>query len=107
MKRIAKLRNYMKNKTLYICLLVFILIGTWFYWTQLRVTNIKKRCYGEVFRVNELNSQWANGKVWLHIDNDYGWGYPDFRDNNYQGSMNKHIQNRNTLYQQCLLREGL
>ena len=97
----------MKKQHIIYPLLVLFLTGGWFYWTQLRPTNIKKSCYTEAFRKNELNIDWAEGKVWHKVDYTYGWAYPDFEQNNYTSEMKVHKAKRDGIYKQCLLREGV
>jgi len=70
-------------------LIGLLLIAFWFYWTQLRVINIRRQCYLEVFTPSQDNAKWSAGKVWRILYPAYdpakgtrdnysfwGWGYP-------------------------------
>lgn len=113
----------MKNKII-IVLLSALLISGWFYWTQIRVQNIKKDCYQstKLPRKNERNLEWAEGKNWglgeigdsprkpeytLSQKYDWGWVYPD---RNWGATEFTHLgdlDRQNYLYNSCLQSKGL
>jgi hypothetical protein len=87
--------------------LILVLAGFWFYWTQIRVINIRKRCYSEVFTPTVQNAKWSRGKVWTLMYPAYdpikgnrfnytfwGWGYPE-------------TDNEVNVYYRCLNWNGL
>ncbi len=70
-------------------LMIFLVLTFWFYWTQIRVINIRRQCYQEVFTPSPKNARWSAGKVWRILypsydmakttrmnDGFWGWGYP-------------------------------
>ena len=87
--------------------LILVLLGFWFYWTQVRVINIRRRCYSEVFTPTTQNAKWSKGKVWTLMYPAYdpargnrynytfwGWGYPE-------------TDNEVNVYNRCLVWNGL
>ncbi len=95
-----------KSKNLLPVLLVFI-TGFWFYWTQIRVINIRRTCYLEVFTPKPENATWSKGKVWRILYPAYdpakgdrslysfwGWGYPP-------------AETEYVNYKQCLIWNGV
>lgn len=86
--------------------LAIVILGFWFYWTQIRVINIRRQCYLEVFTPSVDNAKWSAGKVWRIMypsfdmaktsrmdDGFWGWGYPP-ADAEF------------TNYKQCLIWKG-
>ena len=67
----------MKNKNILYLLIALILIGGWFYWFQIRPSNIRKRCYIEAFM-----------GIKFHEEKETREG-------------------RNNLYKQCLVKNGI
>jgi hypothetical protein len=122
----------MKNKNFLYILVALLAVGGWFYWTQIRVSNIRKVCYSEAVRPNEYNFDWAEGKVWDYVgafaSDQNGWIYPEYYDVRgtlsdaylmaktgagideqkiITDSMEKYKSNRNDIYKQCLVKEGV
>lgn len=69
--------------------IALVILGFWFYWTQIRVIGIRRQCYQEVFTPSVKNAKWSAGKVWRIMypsydmaktsridDGFWGWGYP-------------------------------
>ena len=123
----------MKAKVPYIIigLLLTLLSGGWFYWTQYRPNEIRKRCYSETYRKNEFNFEYADGKNWPYLtafaSGPHGWVYPDdeieratiynaaelFKKDKYDEkaiinqTLEKIKRGRDEVYQMCQQREGL
>jgi len=120
------------NKYIILLVLVIITIFTsWFYWTKIRVERIRKACYSEAFRKNELNFEWAEGKEWKYLaafaNGPHGWVYPDYliaratiydaaklmRKDEYDEkaiiveTVDKVKKMREEVYKQCLVRQGV
>jgi len=87
--------------------IVFLILGFWFYWSQIRVINIRKKCYTEVFTPTPQNAKWSKGKVWTLMYPAYdptkgdrfnytfwGWGYPE-------------TDNEVNVYYRCLTWNGI
>lgn len=70
----------MKNLKFLYLFLILLLIGGWFYWTQIRPASIRKKCYIEVYVSSKTNTKWTEGKVWRSVGFDgrnsiWGWDY--------------------------------
>jgi|WetSurMetagenome_2_1015567.scaffolds.fasta_scaffold56858_5 hypothetical protein len=96
-----------KTKHIGYIFLTLILLGFWFYWSQIRVINIRRQCYSEVFTPTVKNAKWSPGKVWTLMYPAYdpakgnrfnytfwGWGYPE-------------TDNEVNVYNRCLIWNGL
>lgn len=122
----------MKNKNFLFIFLILVIVGSLFYWFQIRPLNIKKSCYAEAFRPNENNFKWAKGKIWDYLgafsNDENGWVYPDYLEVRASindaarimktgdvfdetplilNSLAKEKELRNQVYRQCLVREGI
>jgi hypothetical protein len=69
----------MRSKVPYL-LLILVLVGSWFYWTQIRPNNIRKACYIDVYTFDKNNTKWFEGKVWKNLGyynggSVWGWDY--------------------------------
>ena len=88
----------MKNNFLIILLGLVLILGL-FYWFQIRPTEIRKECFGEVYSEN-TNLEWAEGKEWMYYPNgkrgEYGWLYPYWR-----------LRTSKDIYTGCLIFKGL
>ena len=61
-------------------ILILLLAFGWFYWTELRPNDVRKKCYIDVFVSDKNNTKWSEGKVWRNLgwngrDSIWGWGY--------------------------------
>ncbi|HSV94869.1 MAG TPA: hypothetical protein VLH94_02790 [Spirochaetia bacterium] len=96
-----------KNKYFPYLLVVLLIMGFWFFWTQIRVINIQKKCFAEVFTPTIENAKWSPGKVWTVLYPAYdpakgaryqysfwGWGYPE-------------TDNETLNYKRCLIWNGI
>lgn len=111
----------MKNKNLFYLFLILFLAGGYFYWTQIRIPNIRKGCYNNAFRPNEFNGEWAEGKIWHPGNNEkdkitvfnsegkvnFGWFYDYFPSGDIETAMTKHKENRNIVYEKCLIKNNI
>ncbi len=89
-KIIETAKNIAASKNFPYIALFLVIIAFWFYWTQIRVINIRKSCYSQVFIPTAKNAKWSKGKVWTILYPAYdpakgnryqysfwGWGYPE------------------------------
>jgi hypothetical protein len=96
-----------KSKNFPHLFIILLIMGFWFYWTQIRVINIRKKCYTEVFTPTVASAKWSGGKVWTILYPAYdpakgnrfqysfwGWGYPE-------------TDSEATNYKRCLIWNGL
>lgn len=114
----------MKIKNIVYLIIGLFLIGGWFYWTQIRVKNIKIFCYEstKLPRENERNLEWSSGKEWglgeignsprkpeYTMAQKYDWGWV-YRDRNWGSTELTHLNDldrQNYLYNSCLKENGL
>lgn len=114
----------MNSKYVSTIFIFLLIICGWFYWTQIRVQNIKVNCYQstKLPREGERNLERAKGKVWglgeignsprkpeytLSQKMDWGWVYPD---RNWGATESTHLNDmdrQNYLYDSCLKESGL
>ena len=65
--------------------LLLLIAGVWFYWTQLRVTWIRKQCYKEADNIPKYQI--------VHQGGDFGDSYIE--------------KDMGEIYRKCLIRKGL
>lgn len=100
------LNEFVQGKTFPYLVILLIILGFSFYWFQLRVINIRRSCYQQVFTPSKANAVWSPGKVWRVLypsydmaktsrlqDGFWGWGYPP-------------ADTEATNYKQCLIWNG-
>lgn len=90
----------MKNKKIFLTLLIALVVAFLFYWFQWRPTEIRKQCFKEVYSEN-TNLDWAVGKEWMYYQESkgksiYGWLYPYWK-----------LKRGAETYRGCLLFRGL
>jgi len=88
-----------KVKNIHLIIIGLLILGFWFFWTQIRPINIRRQCYSEVFTPTVKNAKWSKGKVWTILYPAYdpakgsrfqysfwGWSYPetDSETSNYK-----------------------
>jgi hypothetical protein len=88
-------------------LLILLMAGFWFYWSQIRVINIRRRCYQEVFTPSAENARWSAGKVWRVLYPVYDMAKPSRLDDGFWGWGYPPAETENLNYKQCLIWSGL
>lgn len=79
-----------------IAAIIILLLISWFYWFQLRPSEIRKNCFKEVYSEN-TNLEWAKGKEWKYYKGGkYGWLFPYWELETLEDS-----------YNGCLIYNGL
>lgn len=84
-----------------------LIIGFWFYWTQLRVINIRRQCYLEVFTPSQDNAKWSAGKVWRILYPSYDMAKTSRMDGGFWGWGYPPADSELINYKQCLIWSGL
>lgn len=83
------------TKSFWVATTIIIFAGL-FYWFQWRPSQIRKKCFSEVYS-ESTDLQWAIGKEWMYYKGfTYGWLYPYWRLNTAEAT-----------YKGCLIFNGL